>query len=439
MAQTLKVMQESILAQLSEILKNQKLLKDSINQISLTQSSQSKGIDNLQATQRKIQEQVESISISVLKLDKPRESSDPLPPEPVPVPPTVPLASFSTPPPRQSCEQTISQPNPSSMISVALPNSSSEPPNMNIPPSKRIPTSKRPKVLFIADSIGRNIDLRHLEEATNTLIYKEKAFGASYKPDALRPYENFNSVSMTALKKKNYSYVILQGAATDITNLETSFSPSSNLHYFKQEAFLASQNMITAARNILLANSNVKKVLILERIPRFDPQSADPNQIKQELSDYANNVLKEELDKCDLKSRISLGIHSLPKELQPNLYGHPTAPYFDGVHLRGPDGRNHYTRSVCNILQNFFVTHSREPHNHVIPRIPPHVQNHQKTTNSPFFSTLKTIPSSSNNLKKPDHVIIDIDSEPENMEINCTETHYCYTIPTYNPFSLLEN
>ena len=34
----------------------------------------------------------------------------------------------------------------------------------------RLVTSRRPKVLFIADAIGQNVDITHLEEITNSLI-----------------------------------------------------------------------------------------------------------------------------------------------------------------------------------------------------------------------------------------------------------------------------
>ena len=447
MAQTLKTMQDTILAQLSEIQKNQNVFRDLLNHLSHAQNQQGLSLDILHSAQNKLQEQVKEVSDTVSQKDKQKEPPNLLPnnleePERVSALSTsllTPQPCFQAQPPTRSSlsAQTSTYPqsipssksHPSSMIPETPTQSCSEPRNHPSKPSIRIPTSRRHKVLLIADSIGSNVDIRHLEEATNTLIYKERAFGASFKPDALRPYENFNCVSLTAPTKRNYSYAVLQGSSTDITNLDTSFSPEANIHFLKQEVFLASQNMITAARNIILANPNIKKVLILERIPRFDPVSSDPKQMKHELSNYANKVLREELEKCDLKSKISLGTHSLPSVLQPNLYGPPTDPHYDGVHLRGPDGRNHYTRSVCNILQNFLVSHSREPHNHVIPRI-------SRDAHPQAIS--KTIPSA-NKINKPDHVIIDIDIESENLKNGGADTYYSYTITTYNPFSVLEN
>ena len=135
-------------------------------------------------------------------------------------------------------------------------------------------------MLFIADSTGSNVDIRHLEEASNSLIYTEKAYGAQHKPDALKPNENFVYASITAPSKHDYSYAVLQGASTDITNLDTSAIDHSNLDFLKQEVFISSQAMISAARNIVLKNPNIEKVLILDRTPRFDPEINDPAQLQ---------------------------------------------------------------------------------------------------------------------------------------------------------------
>ena len=170
----------------------------------------------------------------------------------------------------------------------------------------------------------------------------------------------------------------------------------------------------------------VRKVLILDRIPRFDTPSTDPFNLKNKLSDYGNEILREERDKTDVKDHIFISPHSLPNQFQENLYGHPNSSYFDGIHLRGPDGNNHYTRSLCNILQTFLCDHSREFHNHTIPRI-------HKTPVSPSFSPTSPpskIPTSSvSHPLKPDSVAIQIEDDDL----------FTYSIPTYNSFSALGN
>ena len=280
----------------------------------------------------------------------------------------------------------------------------------------RLQTSRRPKVLFITDSIGSNADIRHLEEATNTLIYSEKAFGAAYKADAYNPNRNFNYVAMNAPRNRNYKYLVMQGSTTDITNLNT----EDNFEYLKQEVSIASKNMITAARNALKTYPGIEKVLILDRIPRFDKSEADPLHLKSTLSDFGNTVYREEIKRLQLENKVFIANHSLPKHFQLNLYGHPNQSDFDGVHLRGPDGSNHYTRSICNILQNFLKEFSRDPHNHVIP-------SHK--------SSLPSARSPPTNVTdKPASVVINIEPENSNAEQNIS-----YSIPTYNSFSILGN
>ena len=186
-----------------------------------------------------------------------------------------------------------------------------------------------------------------------------------------------------------------------------------------QEAAIASRNMVSAARTILMKNPNVRKVLILDRTPRFDTKSADPLHLKSKLSDYANRILREEREKIDVKAQVVIAPHSLPGQFQENLYGHPDSHLFDGIHLLGKDGRNHYTRSVCNILQNFLSDHTRELHNHNIPRI-------QQA--SPTLSR-----------SKPDHVVINIESENPPADVITCSGSYSYTIPTSNSFSVLGN
>ena len=121
--------------------------------------------------------------------------------------------------------------------------------------------------------------------------------------------------------------------------------------------------MITAARNVLITNSGIKKVLILDRTPQFDVEAADPFHLKTAIPDYANKVFREELTHSDVKNHVFIASHSLPNQFQENLYDHPDQ-YNDGIHFDGSDGANHYTRSLCNILQSFFSGSRRELHNH---------------------------------------------------------------------------
>ena len=54
--------------------------------------------------------------------------------------------------------------------------------------------------------------------------------------------------------KHDFKYVVLQGATTDVTNLNTANIPNGNIKFLKQEVLVASRNMISAARNIIIRN-----------------------------------------------------------------------------------------------------------------------------------------------------------------------------------------
>ena len=467
MAQTLNTFKDSVSAKLSVIQQDQEFLKNAIGQLNnQAVSFYSSTCAQLETFQSNLQTQISSLISSFSSnasqeiFSSPSPSTipssvvptstvannaptptpnhfsleDPLAPAP-PVPndsntwrtPTVHPAPRPTDPPRTRPTSPPAVPNPSLRTIES-----------GQQKSIRLATSKRPKVLFIADSVGSNADIRHLEEATNSLIYTEKAYGSAYKPDALKPGQNFLQVASTAPKKRNYSFAVLQSSSTDITNLNTTLP----LEYLKHEVTISSKNTIAAANRILEGNPTIEKVLILERAPRFDTKTAVPLQLKSELSDFANNVLKQELNKSGIGNRVFLGSHSLPKHLQENLYGHSDHYGYDGIHLRGPQGKNHFTRSLCNILQPFLAEYSREFHNHSIPSNPTNPcppPPPSTNPNVPRYSSSHPPPRTTskpplNPRMKPDSVIIDMDLIP-----HPEDRLPFYSIPTFNPFHILGN
>ena len=215
---------------------------------------------------------------------------------------------------------------------------------------------------------------------------------------------------------------------------------------------LASQDMIASAVTILENNPHIEKVVILDRIPRFDLVAVDPTGLKSKLSDYGNNILREELAKSNLAGKIIIASHSLPSEIQQNIYGNPATRGYDGIHLYGPTGRKVYTGSVCSVLQKLIQT-SRTSHNHLLPRptppehsdsqsshpkVPvicrnPSVQANSQSTSEPNLNspTPPSPPPDPSTIytrsTRPDHVTIDIDED------------YSYSIPTTNKFGILGN
>ena len=473
MAQSLKELKQAIDAQLTEIRDGQEFLMQEMKKTLKDNVFLHSSFSKIETTQSTIESQVKNISNVVSSLPGLLASASSTAPAPAPAtapqtnstsrpssstPSNPPQGSSSLEVPNISCSLSrptsvhphvhqagmFSRPNLSSSAnrSTTHPHDAS-PSGSSAPANSRLPTSLRSKVLFIADNIGSNVDVRHLEEATNTMIYMENAFGAGYKVDAFRPNENFTDACMNAPARRKYSHVVLQGSSTDITDLDTSDGGTSNLEFLKQEVVIASKNMVAAARNVVLNNPGIENVLILDRIPRFDLDTADPGHLKSKLSEYGNKIIREEIENCDVKAKISVASHILPRELHQNLYGHPDRRGYDGIHLNGPDGRNYYTRSVCNILQRFLPRNSRDPHNHTIPRmtsIAPTISASGSSGSSsrpPPAWKSKTpsnaAASTSSSKTKPDSVIIDIDSSDHE------ENQYLYSVPTYNQFSALGN
>ena len=441
MAQSLKELKASFDAQMSEIRRDQETLINDMKKLSQDNVLSHESFSKMEKLQCSTYGQLQNIASLISSLSSTSARDDipltvPMPNRETPAPPpTAGIPRTSVPILPSSSSSSLEAPEAPANIKKAVPRS--EPPSVYSSPSysktqskprpptqhltARLPTSERSKVLFIADNIGSNADIRHLEEATNTMIYIEEAFGAAFKNDAARPYENFIHASMNAPAKHNFKYAVLQGSSSDITDLNTSEASHSNIEFLKQEVHVASQNMISAARHIVLNNPGIEKVLILDRIPRFDLRSADPSQLKSKLSDYGNKVLRDVLSSCDVRAKICVAAHDLPTELQQNLYGHQDRRGYDGIHLHGPDGRNHYSRSLCNIFQRFLSENARESHNHIIPR------------KKPEPITRNTHPSPPHPMKKQEAVIIDMDT-PDDCGFQ-----YQYSVPTFNHYDVLGN
>ena len=243
-------------------------------------------------------------------------------------------------------------------------------------------------------------------------------------------------------------HVVLQGCSTDITDLDTSKGDTSHLEYLKQVVHISSQDMLSSAKTIISNNPQIEKVVILERIPRFDLNTVDPINLKSKLSEYGNIVLKKELAKSDFKHKILIGAHNLPSVLQGCNYGNPDRYGYDGIHLYGQNGKNLYTGSLCDILQQV-IHSSRSLHNHSSRKGASHTQNkahnsgnqysHQNTQqmssdlSSNFTPSLPPAsvfpPPSEAPVTKQDFTIIDIEEEFSQS----------YAIPTQNRFTSLGN
>ena len=97
------------------------------------------------------------------------------------------------------------------------------------------------------------------------------------------------------------------------------------------------------------------KVIILTRLARYDLPSADPNGLKNKLSEYGNHVFSTLWAKNGCPTNIVIGDQKLGcyGELQCKRFGQLESPGFDGIHMRGPLGKQHYTNAILRIFKGF--------------------------------------------------------------------------------------
>ena len=107
----------------------------------------------------------------------------------------------------------------------------------------------------------------------------------------------------------------------------------------------------SAAERALEIQPSLKKVVVMNQIPRCDPTSKDPLCLKPELSSLFNSTLSNSCIRSEFKSNIVIGEHNIEcigakKEARYRQVG---TSKFDGIHLLGRLGKRAYTDSVLNI------------------------------------------------------------------------------------------
>ena len=116
--------------------------------------------------------------------------------------------------------------------------------------------------------------------------------------------------------------------------------------------------MFNLAEESIKANQGLH-VIIVERIPRFDPIANDPSQIKAQLSQYANSIYHslwiERGCPKNIHSVHDLGLNCFGP-LKEKRYGIPgtrgfDGKMFDGIHMRGKMAVTHYTDSFICMLR----------------------------------------------------------------------------------------
>ena len=149
--------------------------------------------------------------------------------------------------------------------------------------------------LFLTDSHGKIIDFQKIEEELGSTLGR-KSIQFSYMAPFKVSGKNLKRVLEDKMKEP-FTDLIIQLSANDISNLQ--FLDDQDLKL--KMAAKSTRNLVNVVKAAFLQNRNLRNVLILPRSPRRD------STLLNQLSEYANSILKIEVEKSGLEDKIKIG------------------------------------------------------------------------------------------------------------------------------------
>ena len=213
--------------------------------------------------------------------------------------------------------------------------------------------SQKNKLLFVGDSLSRNLNISVIKNVTDMNVKRAEAFViAKDDPKASFPAKNFTDIVPKELSQDCYSTLVLQGGTNEVSNLNISGNVTQKIEILKDEIKKSSENMFELAQRSLSENSSLEKVIILKRIFRCDLPKDDPSHIRSKLSEYGNRVYDDIWLSKGCPGNIIIAQQPLECQgpLAESRYGSPSTKGYDGVHMRGRLAVQHYTGSFVNVL-----------------------------------------------------------------------------------------
>ena len=233
------------------------------------------------------------------------------------------------------------------------------------------------------------------------------------------------------MTKSKPDIIIVQAWSVDITNLKTKGNnPQIYGEYFKQEAIMSATQVFTSVCNALKANPNLKKVILMKQIPRYDPVSIDPKSIKEALSQLYNDTLTQLWLSSPLKNRLTIGTHTL------ECYGgiresrYRLREKYDGVHLYGPSGKKSYTESVLRIVKEA---------GHIMSTPPSYFRMYHKTEDQtkPYTQAEYNCPTQDTDWEYDQDIRNSNKANPSDQYKQNGNSDAQYNVPTYNRYDTL--
>ena len=93
------------------------------------------------------------------------------------------------------------------------------------------------------------------------------------------------------MTNKSYDTLILQGGCNEISNIDLSSGHSAaKVKDWEEKVRVSRTKMFQIAQSSLQNNPKLKKVILVKSLPRYDPLSTDPNEIKAKLNQFGNTL-----------------------------------------------------------------------------------------------------------------------------------------------------
>ena len=222
--------------------------------------------------------------------------------------------------------------------------------------------NKPSQVLVVGDSHVHGLDKRAFERLTKTNADIAIAYTTDSDEDARYPERNFLQTVPDRLKNKDYDTLILQGGCNEISNVKVNqnFTPK-DVKVWEEKVYQSRAKMFKLAEDCLEQNKDLKKVVIVSSLPRYDSIEKDPHSIKEKLNKFGNSVFSSLWMQRGCPMNITVQDQKLDchGELRGKRFGNPgqinqDGKPWDGIHLRGRLGPRHYTNSMAKIFAASF-------------------------------------------------------------------------------------
>ena len=163
------------------------------------------------------------------------------------------------------------------------------------------------------------------------------------------PESSFERVVPRLLSSRTVTNLVLQSPTSDLTNLKE----APQLQH-KDIITQSASNMMTIMERARAAHPALRKIVILEQLPRAD------NDHFSTLSAIYNTTLRNLVAAAPANDRCEIVVAGHPSLLPATqdpairgaVFGSPSARGTDGIHFRGNEGTTRHTSSVITALKS---------------------------------------------------------------------------------------